>query len=130
MRNAVGRRNSAPNPWEERWTPAFPVSSNRKNQKASGQNNYCYVCVAKTRPLVKSSPRNFYRRPLIDLTLLEIKVQIRLEQLILVERIDAYVASSPCAEAAVNTPGIRVGEVERVLHQPACIQLSGQGLAD
>jgi hypothetical protein len=49
MRNAVARRKFAPNLSEERWTPAFPVSGNRKNQQASGQNNYCYVCVAKTR---------------------------------------------------------------------------------
>ena len=70
------------------------------------------------------------QRPWIDLTLLEFKIQIRLEYLILVERIDGYVASSPCAVGAVDTPGIRVGDVEEVLHQPACIRLSGQGLAD
>lgn len=79
MKNVVGRRKFAPNPSEEMWMLAFPVGSKRKNQKASGQNNYCYVCVAKTRPLAKSPPGNFYRRALIDLTLLEIKVQIRLE---------------------------------------------------
>jgi hypothetical protein len=47
MKNAVGRRKFAPNPSEERWTPAFPVSDNGKNQAALGQKNYCYVCVAK-----------------------------------------------------------------------------------
>jgi hypothetical protein len=31
MRNAVGRRKFATNPSEERWTPAFPVRSERKN---------------------------------------------------------------------------------------------------
>ncbi|HJX81397.1 MAG TPA: hypothetical protein VJ248_05160, partial [Candidatus Udaeobacter sp.] len=47
MKSVVGRRKFAPNPSEERWTPAFPVSNKGKKQAAWRQKNYCYVCVAK-----------------------------------------------------------------------------------
>ena len=54
------------------------------------------------------------RRAWIDLTGLESKIQIRLEYLILVFRIDGYgVGNSPCAVGAVDTPGIRPGDVEK-----------------
>ena len=46
------------------------------------------------------------------LPLLEFETQIRLEYLILIERIDTDVAISPGAECVVDLPGIGVGEVE------------------
>ena len=46
------------------------------------------------------------RRALIHLTVLEFKTQIRLEYLILIERIDTDVADSPGAECVVDLPGI------------------------
>ena len=52
------------------------------------------------------------RRALINLNLLEFKTQIRLEYLILIERIDTDVAEAPGAKCVVDLPGIGVGEVE------------------
>ena len=52
------------------------------------------------------------QRALINLTVLEFKTQIRLEYLILIERIDTDVAEAPGAECVVDLPGIGVGEVE------------------
>jgi hypothetical protein len=96
MRNVVGRRKFAPNPWEERWTPAFPVSSNRKNQQAPGQNNYCYVCVAKKRDYQQKARRGEISPGGLGLTnQLELKTQIRLDYLVLIDRVDSDVASSP-----------------------------------
>ena len=60
----------------------------------------------------KPAGRRLSRRALINPTVLEFKIQIRLEYLILIERIDTDVAISPGAKCVVDLPGIGVGEVE------------------
>src|SRR5258705_1672676 len=74
----------------------------------------------------KARRGNFPRRAWIDLALLEFKVQIRLEYLILIFRINGYgVGNSPCTVGAVDTPGIRPGDIEEY-----CISLHVSGCHD
>ena len=83
MKNAVGRRKFAPNPWEERWTPAFPISEKGKNQAICGQKNYCYVCVANKPTSSKAFGKNLPRSAAcwisINATALKVNAEIGLE---------------------------------------------------
>ena len=103
----------------------FELNSFGKSERFhSPVGNKRKIAFGEARPPQKKARRGkFPRRAWIDLTLLEFKVQIRLEYLILVGRIDAYVARSPCAVGAVDTPGIRPGDVEEYCisqHVSAC----------
>ena len=52
------------------------------------------------------------RRALIYLTVLEFKTQIRLEDVVFIERIDSDVAFSTGAELLVDPPGVGVGKLQ------------------
>src|SRR5205809_5102052 len=64
--------------------------------------------------ITTSPPGRLSRRALSDLTTLELKIQVSLEYLVLIHRIDADVAKTTRAECVVNSP--RVGPVEVKAH--------------